>query len=796
MQRTPGGHRRAAALVLALQVVLAGLVVAPASASSHTVTDQVRGLLEGASENATVGLYLREVGSPTPLEAHNSTFAFEPASSLKALPHFAMLRRVQQGFAVGGSPLTLERSFAWLADATKFTDGIYQPGGTDCPTNNDVDQTRSLEVLLRWMMQDSDNATTEAVRGLLWPGDVAVQATQLVIEGEAISLGMTNTQWRHVMGCGWADPANLNAPDSNRSTLVDLSNLYERVATDYLDDETRATAFSLMNNLNTSLRSIVDQEAAALGVDHLTQLVGTYRNRIESATKSGFYPIGGRFYQSSAGWASIPRQNTVTCVPDDREYTFGVFVHGSDVRVEEPGLFREQLFREVIREGLTSFAACTADLVHDELVAIDPPTAIDVNTPTPITLRHTVRNLGPGTVDARITTTRVPGGDTTCEVSLPGPEFVQQLAPNGELIREITATVTCSQPGQRSVTLQGRISPLLDTVTDPIPGNNTSLGSVSLSVFARADLEVLDVDLTAFDAAGLGDFLVGSSTWFDASATITNNGDTVSQAYADPIDAFVDHHLEVPSGLTAAIEVTADEASATVTLAPDGGSPEVLVDLPAGTLAEVSGPATITMRSAQDGLEIDQPRDLALRFAIGCAAPGDHDLGLEVRIEPQSEFVVDPDPSNNVITAQRTVSCFTPVQPNIRPGTAHNAITPGARQAVPVAVLTTEAGEYDLPIDFDATSIVPASLRFGVASVLAAGGGAAPVTTAGVLRDSFELDEVTRDGDLDLQAALRPSSDTGIDVSTSQACVTGTYVDDGVEYGFFGCDRVTVRPPG
>jgi hypothetical protein len=54
-----------------------------------------------------------------------------------------------------------------------------------------------------------------------------------------------------------------------------------------------------------------------------------------------------------------------------------------------------------------------------------------------------------------------------------------------------------------------------------------------------------------------------------------------------------------------------------------------------------------------------------------------------------------------------------PVALYIKPSSYPNSINLRSRGNVPLAVLTTLAGEYGLPIDFDATTIDPLSVRFG-----------------------------------------------------------------------------------
>ena len=80
-------------------------------------------------------------------------------------------------------------------------------------------------------------------------------------------------------------------------------------------------------------------------------------------------------------------------------------------------------------------------------------------------------------------------------------------------------------------------------------------------------------------------------------------------------------------------------------------------------------------------------------------------------------------------------------------------------------------------------------------STLDSGGGSSEKHGTGIIKDEKELDEKTKDGDLDIKLHFNiPGS--GIEASTTEACVTGTYVDGaGVMRYFIGCDSVSTVPP-
>jgi hypothetical protein len=155
----------------------------------------------------------------------------------------------------------------------------------------------------------------------------------------------------------------------------------------------------------------------------------------------------------------------------------------------------------------------------------------------------------------------------------------------------------------------------------------------------------------------------------------------------------------------------------------------------------------------------------------------------------------DPDLSNNNAALDLQVECVVPVQINIKPGSFPNSINPKNQGVIPLAILTTAAGEYGLPLAFDATLVDPLSVRFGPPELVwDESGGAFEAHDRGHLEDSYEMDEMTRDGDIDLVLHFR-TQETGIGLNTTEACVKGEWMDGmGNIHKFFGCDSVRIVP--
>lgn len=769
------------ALLLALSVL--SVPVAPSAAADDVdTTDRVRQLLEDGSTNADVGLFLREIGGPVHA-AFNEGFAFEPASAIKALVHFHAMRQVQDATMVDGQPVTVDREIPWLARADKFdANGDYIPGGNDCAATNTVDMsTALLEPTLRWTMRSSDNATTQGLRDFF--GDASIDDTRQ-------ALGMTDTVLDHSIGCGAEAAANPNA-----LTLVDAGRMYEAAATWYLDESVREQAYGVMTTGASNFNAIVDVEAASLGLS--SDAVSGFKAQRRSALKGGSYGVGGASYRSQAGWAELGFKDHA-CDMTPRGFVFGVFIHDADQAASSANVqaWAFELFREQIRKGLESWAACEADLEHVGVGFIDPPGEIDVNTPTPLTVRHVVRNNGPAAViDADLRTLVTAPAD--CDVQ-PGvsDQALPALQAGVQTVVDTPVTVTCSEPSFHPVHADAWIAPAQTTVTDPDPANDASHDAETIAVIAQADLAVLDLDLGTLDGAGLGDLLVGDLFSFEAPLTTHNFGDPVDGLYDSPVDAAVSRTLAVPDGLTGAVEVGVDEGPATVVVQEGGQPPVVHANQPAGSVIEASGPATLTVHAQAPSLVVGSDRVVSAGFGLRCDAAGMRDVSFTAGIAPSDQHVVDAQPGNDTVQEDRTIECVTPVRINVRPGNAHNFVSPQSHQTVPVAILTTEAGEYRLPLAFNATAVDHSTVRFGAVEALNQGGGSSPSPDKAFVGDSFEMDDATKDGDLDL-AVRSPVPGSGIGTDTTEACLVGTYAGAGGDpQTFFGCDTVGVPPGG
>jgi len=290
------------------------------------------------------------------------------------------------------------------------------------------------------------------------------------------------------------------------------------------------------------------------------------------------------------------------------------------------------------------------------------------------------------------------------------------------------------------------IQRLIATGVSTTDSSVASSAAMDVEVFHEADLAVLDV--TVLDAPA--EILAGESYAVTVMTSVTNHG---------------------PSWPTDATLELASEAD------------------PGGSITPASAAEPV------DELELDEVRVLTETLTVSCDTPGVWTYAVTAEIQPVSDEDVDPDLQNNAVSSVMEIECVVPVAINIKPHSYPNSIAPQSAGGIAVAVLTTEAGEYGLPLAFDAQAIDPLSVRFGPEGLVWPElGGASEMHDAGHLKDSYELDDATRDRDVDMVLHFR-TRDTGLQTGDVVACVKGEASDSGGQsYTFFGCDSVRTTP--
>ena len=324
-----------------------------------------------------------------------------------------------------------------------------------------------------------------------------------------------------------------------------------------------------------------------------------------------------------------------------------------------------------------------------------------------LTYSITVANNGPTAASGVTVRDALPSGVTYAS----GPAFCS-ATPGGTL----TCTIgTLAAGGQTSFNITVDIAPNLvflnggpKTITNSATvsaneldldrSNNTA--TQNTLVKAKADAAVVSFEPMTPPAA----VLIGQPVGLILHKVITNRGPSA------PVDVTVSRTAVAPPGSTV-------------------------------TPAASSGTASAVTK--------DELRSIDETFTITCGVPGSQTFTFANAIQLASPADFDPDTNNNNSLVTLTVQCVVPVAINIKPGGFPNAMN--FNGLAPTAILTTRVGEYGLPFAFDATKIDAASVLFGPSSLVFSGsGGSTAVHATGHIEDSYELNEKTRDRDLDM----------------------------------------------
>jgi len=206
--------------------------------------------------------------------------------------------------------------------------------------------------------------------------------------------------------------------------------------------------------------------------------------------------------------------------------------------------------------------------------------------------------------------------------------------------------------------------------------------------------------------------------------------------------------------------------------------------------------ATVTPASSSANelaLALNELRVVNETFNVQCNAAGHPLFRFTNEIQPLRPGDIDSDQSNNRAETTVDLECVVPVRINIKPGSSPNSYN--LQGEIALAILTTRAGEYGLPLAFDATRIDPLSVRFGPRPVLFPGpGGAVERHRTGHIEDAREMDEKTRDGDPDMVLHFL-ASQSGLTLADPEACVKGEWLDSSNQrHKFFGCDSLVLAP--
>jgi uncharacterized repeat protein (TIGR01451 family) len=449
----------------------------------------------------------------------------------------------------------------------------------------------------------------------------------------------------------------------------------------------------------------------------------------------------GVFFSTDAGthWSLLtdPLTSGTSGIPHLPRPMFAHFDH------DKPGFIRIYLGTG---RGIWRVELPTTDLQVTKTAAPDPAYAGELLTYT-VTVANNSQSdaMGVTVTDVLPSGVTYTGGSPGCTESPVGTLScsVGGLTAGTETSLTITVAIApdlvYTNGGPKTITNTATAS---SEQVDTTPANNTA--STDTLVKAKADIAIVSFEPVAPPT----EIVIGHAIDLILRKIVTNHGPS------SPVDVSLSRTATAPAGSTV-------------------------------TPATSSGTATALVK--------DELRTVDETFTIICNAPGAQTFSFANTITLASTADVDPDPDNNTATASVTVTCVVPVAINIRPGSFPNILN--LHSTTHVAVLTTTAGEYGLPLAFDATMIQPESVRFGPEALVFPGTGGAPAFRAkDHIKDAQELDEKTKDKDLDMVLQFRVGN-TGLTQASTEACVKGTFTGTGgAAYEFFGCDSVQISP--
>ena len=394
-----------------------------------------------------------------------------------------------------------------------------------------------------------------------------------------------------------------------------------------------------------------------------------------------------------------------------------------------------------------SDADCATDLSLTKSDGADPAVA-----GTNLDYTLTVRNLGPNPAQSARVVDTLPAGFTyvsgpagcsagsgtvTCELG-----YVASGATVNRTIRvAIPASYVYDAGAPVTVTNKATVTNV--TGQDTTPGNNTDQEQTLV-------VAVADVSIDAADAAPPLEVLIGTPTSHTATVTVSNAGPS------SPIDTVLSRTVTSTPGLT---------------ISPASRSIPV------------------------DALAVGAPRSVSDTYTVTCTTPGLKSVTMTWTLALKNAVDTDPDLSDNTASRTFSVDCVVPILINIRPGSTKNPIDLNTDAVL--AALTTRAGEYGLPVAFDAATVEISTVRYGIRSILFGVPGVHGATEQhgkNHLERSYELDETTIDGDRDGVMHFKPDAG-GLTASTTEACLKGRFSPaPGQTFTFFGCDKVTIVP--
>ncbi len=326
--------------------------------NANPQTRRMRQYMDSALSDGSYGFMLRQVGGPV-LADLNANFVFEPASVMKILHATYAVRRCSQGLDNLTSDIYVHNTCNDETNRNRCPDPVFY-----CNQGNEP-----LRDCIEWMMRISHNGRTRNIEERYGRATLNSFADN--------TLGLTNTQINHTLGCLCGEP-------HNTTTAADMSSLYEQINDNSLfSGAWRDTLGDMMGSLDLygyddypTLSNVINQEAAQTNLTATE--IAQFRAAMQLVNKGGGYGCSGTVWKTDAGWAEIPFKVSLlgTYVSVTRRYAFSTFVHGCTNSTAANVAYRakEELLREQVREALESWdnACVTPGILADPSNASAP----------------------------------------------------------------------------------------------------------------------------------------------------------------------------------------------------------------------------------------------------------------------------------------------------------------------------------------------------------------------------------------------------------------------------------------
>ena len=483
-----------------------------------------------------------------------------------------------------------------------------------------------------------------------------------------------------------------------------------------------------------------------------------------------------------------------------------------------------------IRNQLNQSANWDGDATPNETSV--PPVNIDTSTPPP--------NPQPAACSVNMTTNdTLTGFDDWSAISLPFRQFGDsadgalntQIGPEPtlqellDLERHLNAAdLTIAKGDDPDPAVAGRTLKYTLTVRNngPNPTNGTRivdslpagtgyqsddagcvqapLGTVTCNTGSLAVGQSKTIHITVLIAADLV-YNAGGPTTISNRATVENlagpdtDGSNNSATETTTVVAVADLAIVsfAPFGAPSEILVS-QNVNVTIRKVVTNLGPSAPMDVSLTRSASAPPDSTITPTSSTGSalaVRLNEQRTVDEMFTVRCNGFSSHTFNFTNDIKPLRPNDTDPVAANNHAETSLNVTCVVPVAINIKPGSSPNSASLEGGSSIGVAVLTTMAGEYGNPLAFDARTIDPLSVRFGPRSLIEPNqGGATEIHNTGHLENSYELNDKTKDRDVDMVLHF-DAIQTGLGFADTEACMKGDWVDSaGVRHRFFGCDSI------